>query len=173
MRLLMRRSFGAGALALALLVGGCGGATSSANGASAGASPSASTAQQQPAGRGGARIDKPFQAQITSAQCTYLPSARPGFAGFLFPADAPNPASATLGFTLGPNPDAGQDAASNPPYTGAGRYTHILLAASSADGKQSFSGMGTVVVNADKQSGTFATDDGSASGSFDCGRPIG
>jgi hypothetical protein len=169
------------AAALVLLLSACGGTSSSSTGApstsaTSGSNPTATTSQSQSqshsAGKGGARIDKPFQAQITGAQCVYVPSSHPGFAGFLFPPDAPNPTSATLGFTLGPNPQVGQDAAHNPPYTGPGHYAHIILAGSTPDGKQSFGDFGTVIINADKQTGTFVTDDGTASGSFDCGFPL-
>lgn len=91
--------------------------------------------------------------------------------GFLFPLGGPQSGVATLGFAIGPDPNApGQE--HNPPYTGPGTYTHILLSASSADVSHSIAGSATVVINADKQTGTFQMDDGSGAGSFDCGSPI-
>lgn len=57
------------------------------------------------------------------------------------------------------------------PYKGPGTYTRVIISGYPEKG-HSFLGLGTVVVNADRRTGTFATDDGKASGTWDCGEVL-
>src|SRR5690242_8343665 len=78
-----------------------------------------------------------------------------------------------LAFTIGPGSVmADQMHASKAPYTGPGRYANVIVAVYMGKTalEDSYMGLGTVTVNADGKSGTFALNDGSASGSWDCGR---
>ena len=57
------------------------------------------------------------------------------------------------------------------PYKGPGAYTKVIISGYPGKGL-TFFGLGTVVVNADRRTGTFQTDDGKASGSWDCGEVL-
>lgn len=123
---------------------------------------------QKPAGQGGARIDKPFKRQVTGAECYSGAGKYAGLVAFGFP----NRATRALAFSLGPLKDAlspGQE--NNKPYSGPGEYKNIGITGKSEDGK-TFVGFGTIIVNADEQSGTFKLDNGSASGTWDCGHKL-
>lgn len=116
----------------------------------------------------GARIDKPFKRQVDGAQCYAGAGKYAGVVGFGFP----DRASRALAFTIGPLKDAlspGQE--NNKPYSGPGEYKNIGIAGKAEDGK-TFVGFGTVAVNPDEQSGTFKLDNGSASGTWDCGHKL-
>ena len=56
-------------------------------------------------------------------------------------------------------------------YTGPGRYTNEIIAVylGKTALEDSYMGLGTVVIAGDGRSGTFALNDGTASGHFDCG----
>jgi hypothetical protein len=56
-------------------------------------------------------------------------------------------------------------------YTGPGRYPNEIVAVylGKTALEDSYMGLGTIVIAADGHSGTFALNDGSASGHFDCG----
>jgi hypothetical protein len=61
--------------------------------------------------------------------------------------------------------------ASKEPFTGPGRYKDEIIAVylgkTALD--DSYAGLGTVVVNPDGRSGSFALNDGKSSGTWDCG----
>lgn len=119
--------------------------------------------------QGGARVDVPFKRQIAGAQCYVGSGANAGDAAFGFPARGPSQA---LAFTIGPLKNSpGQE--NNKPYNGPGTYNNIGFMAKSESGKTIF-GYGTIVVNADQQTGTFAfkSNAGNASGTWDCGHPL-
>ena len=119
-------------------------------------------------GQGGARIDKPFKRQVTGAQSYAGAGKYAGVVGFGFP----DRSTRAVAFTIGPLKDAlspGQE--NNKPYNGPGEYKNIGITGKSEDGK-TFVGFGTITVNADEQSGTFKLDNGSSSGSWDCGHKL-
>lgn len=123
---------------------------------------------EKPAGQVGARIDKPFKRQVSGAECYSGAGKYAGLVAFGFP----NRATRALAFSIGPLKDAlspGQE--NNKPYSGPGDYQKIGIAGKSEDGK-TFVGFGTVTVNSDEQSGTFKLDNGSASGTWDCGHKL-
>ena len=129
---------------------------------------SAAFAFQKPAGQGGARIDKPFKRQVNGAECYSGAGKYAGLVAFGFP----NRATRALAFSIGPLKDAlspGQE--NNKPYSGPGEYKNVGIAGKSEDGK-SFVGFGIITVDADEQSGTFRLDNGSASGTWDCGHKL-
>lgn len=134
------------------------------------------TAGAPPAGTGGpggVTFQRPVSGTISGAQCDASnQSQSPGVVGFGFPTR--DVTTAALAFSIGPIPGtagAAIGADKNPPYTGAGSYTNIGLGGKTPDGKV-IAGIGSVVVNADEQTGTFALSDNSASGTWDCGRKI-
>jgi hypothetical protein len=58
-------------------------------------------------------------------------------------------------------------------FTGPGTYKNEIIAVYLGQTalQDSYMGLGTVVINADKQSGRFVLNNGSAAGRFDCGKP--
>ncbi|TAM60891.1 hypothetical protein EPN52_04000 [bacterium] len=54
------------------------------------------------------------------------------------------------------------------PYRGPGTYRGAMISGY-PDKMHPFSGLGTVVVHADRSTGTFVTDDGTAAGTWNCG----
>jgi hypothetical protein len=93
----------------------------------------------------------------------------------------------TLGVTIGPDAKlpvlaltvgpgafmADQMHASKTKFTGPGKYPNELVALylGKTALEDAYMGLGTVTIAADGKSGTFALNDGKASGSFDCGAP--
>jgi len=117
---------------------------------------------------GGARIEKPFQQQLSGAECYSGAGKSLGNVGFGFPSRS----NRVLAFSLGPLKDGfspGQE--NNKAYGGAGSYPNVGIALKSPQGKI-FAGFGTITVNPDLQTGSFAFDDGSASGTWDCGHKL-
>lgn len=118
---------------------------------------------------GGARIEKPFQQQLTGAECYGATTGQyAGDVAFGFPSRS----NRVLAFTIGPlkdNLSPGQE--NNKPYSGAGSYPNVGIAIKSPQGKP-LAGFGTITVNADQQSGSFTFNDGSAAGTWDCGHRL-
>jgi hypothetical protein len=118
---------------------------------------------------GGARIEKPFQQQLTGAECYGGGGGKyAGNVGFGFPSRS----NRVLAFTIGPLSDRlspGQE--NNKPYEGAGTYANVGIALKSPNGKP-IAGFGTITVNPDLQSGSFTLNDGSATGTWDCGHRL-
>jgi hypothetical protein len=117
---------------------------------------------------GGARIEKPFQQQLTGAECYSGAGKSAGNVGFGFPSRTDR----VLAFSIGPLKDGlspGQE--NNKAYVGAGSYPNVGIALKSPQGKI-FAGFGTITVNSDVQTGSFAFDDGSAAGTWDCGHKL-
>jgi hypothetical protein len=131
-----------------------------------------SAGQTPPSTQGGARIDAPFQRQVSGAQCYSGTGEHAGNVAFGFPQRAgrgPHPVALT--FTLGPLRDGnspGQE--NNAPYTGPGDYKNIGIVVQPESGEPVF-GHGTIHVNADEQTGTFKLP-GGASGMWDCGQKL-
>jgi|GEM_PF-2787586 len=115
----------------------------------------------------GANIIRPFSQHIKGGICAAgITPATAGKVSFGFP-DLTHP---LLLFALGPNP-AVADLRNNPPYTGPGNYQHIAITGMSGT-EQHFAGFATIVVQIDKQGGTFALEDGSVAGAWRCGSAL-
>lgn len=110
---------------------------------------------------GSAKIEKPVELSVPVGGCE---SDGEGTIGANF--------NNKLAFNIGPK-TGGADmlGMSKAPYKGAGTYTKAMITGF-VDAKNSFGGLGMIVFNADRRTGTFATDDGKASGTFDCGEAL-
>jgi len=122
------------------------------------------SAAPQPA----ATIDKPKSRTVTGGFCRILSNNT--FSGNF----GPNSSLPTLALTIGPG-SAMADAlhANKANFTGPGTYKNEIIAVylGKTALEDSYMGLGTVVINADKHSGTFTLNEKSASGHFDCGVP--
>lgn len=150
-----------GATALFSLVGA---RHAAAQGAAHGAAHPAASA----ASAGGAKIEKPKIRAVTGAHCVL---ASDGTLGGVFPNDQVH----TLAFTVGPGSAmADQLHASKAPYKGPGAYKNVIIAVYLGKSAltDSYIGLGTVTVNPDRRTGAFALNDGSASGTWDCGAAL-
>lgn len=110
-------------------------------------------------------IEEPKARTVTGGGCRILSDAT--FSGVWGPTALP-----TLAFTIGPGSTmADQMHANKVKFTGPGRYTNEIVAVylGKTALEDSYMGLGAVVIGADGHSGTFALNDGSASGRFDCG----
>lgn len=110
-------------------------------------------------------IEKPRARTVTSGSCRILSGST--FSGVWGPSTLP-----TLALTIGPGSAmADQLHANKAKYAGPGRYTNEIIAVylGKTALEDSYMGLGTVIIAGDGHSGTFALDDGSASGRFDCG----
>jgi hypothetical protein len=79
-----------------------------------------------------------------------------------------------LAFTIGPKATMAKEMhASLAPFTGPGRYPNEIVAVYLGNTAlvDSYGGLGTITINQDGHSGSFATNDGKSSGKFDCGTP--
>lgn len=81
-----------------------------------------------------------------------------------------------LAFVIGPG-SAMADAmhASKAPFKGAGAYRDVIITLylGKTALEDSYGGLGTVTVNADRRSGRFALNDGKARGSWSCPAVVG
>ena len=113
-----------------------------------------------------ATIQKPRTQTVTGGVCRL---AADGTLGVNI---GPNAAMPTLALTIGPG-SAMADAlhANKATFTGAGKYANEIVAVylGKTALEDSYMGLGTVTIAADGKSGTFALNDGKASGTFDCG----
>ena len=110
-------------------------------------------------------IEKPKPRTVTGGFCRIVSDGT--LSGVWGPTALP-----TLAFTIGPGSAmADQLHANKTKYTGPGRYTNEIVAVylGKTALEDSYLGLGAVVIAADGHSGTFALNDGSASGRFDCG----
>lgn len=111
--------------------------------------------------KAGARIDKPVSIAVNGSSCE---SDGRGNIGASF-GDA-------LSFSIGPATIGGSFMGmSLTRYSGPGAYAKVLISGY-PDKDHAFFGLGTVVVNPDRQTGTFVTGDGAASGSWNCAAPM-
>ena len=79
-----------------------------------------------------------------------------------------------LAFTIGPKATMAREMhASLAPFAGPGRYPNEIIAVYLGNTAlvDIYGGLGTVTINPDDHSGTFKTNDGKATGHFDCGKP--
>jgi hypothetical protein len=110
-------------------------------------------------------IEKPKPRTVMTGGCRILSDGT--FSGTWGPEALP-----TLAFTIGPGATmADQMHANKAKFAGPGKYQNEILAVylGKTALEDSYGGLGTVVINADGHSGTFTTNDGKASGRFDCG----
>lgn len=124
----------------------------------------AATAAPQPT----ATIDKPKPRTVTGGFCRIL--GNDTFSGNF----GPNSSLPTLALTIGPaSAMADQLHANKTKFTGPGTYKNEIIAVylGKTALEDSYLGLGSVIINADKHSGTFSLNDKSASGHFDCGVP--
>jgi len=115
-----------------------------------------------------ATIDKPKSRTVTGGFCRVL--GNDTFSGNF----GPNISLPTLAFTIGPRSAmADQLHANKANFTGPGTYKNEIIAVylGKTALEDSYMGLGTVIINADKHSGTFSLNDKSAAGHFDCGAP--
>jgi hypothetical protein len=112
-------------------------------------------------------IDKPKLRTATGGGCRILSDGT-------FSANWGPSALPTLAFTIGPGAAmADQMHANKAKFTGPAKYTNEIVAVylGKTALEDSYMGLGTVVINSDGHTGTFALNDGSSSGRFDCGQP--
>jgi hypothetical protein len=124
----------------------------------------ASAAAPQPT----ATIDKPKTRTVTGGFCRILSNNT--FSGNF----GPNSSLPTLALTIGPGSTMADALHANKAnFTGPGMYKNEIIAVylGKTALEDSYMGLGTVVINADKHSGTFSLNDKSAAGHFDCGAP--
>jgi hypothetical protein len=108
-----------------------------------------------------AKLVKPVAMSINSGACE---SDGEGTVGANF--------GNALAFNIGPKTGGANVLKMNTtPYKGSGTYTKVIISGYPGKG-HTFFGLGTVVVKADRRTGTFVTDDGKASGSWDCGEVL-
>jgi hypothetical protein len=108
-----------------------------------------------------ARIDKPVALIVSGGACE---SDGKGNVGANF--------DNALSFNIGPATAEGNFLHMDMrPYKGSGTYGEVLISGY-PDKRHGFFGLGTIVVHADKTTGTFSTDDGLASGSWNCGERL-
>lgn len=115
-----------------------------------------------------ARILKPKARAATGGRCL---NDQHGTLGGVFGPSALPP----LAFTIGPRSAmADQMHASKAPYTGPGTYRNVIVMVylGRTALEDAYGGLGTVVVNGDHRTGSFVLNDGSATGTWDCGQPI-
>lgn len=109
----------------------------------------------------GAKLDKPVAMTVNSGSCE---SDGQGTIGASF--------AVAMAFNIGPKTGGAAFLKMNmAPYKGPGAYPKVIISGYPDKG-HTFFGLGTVVVNADRRTGTFVTDDGTASGSWDCGEQL-
>ncbi|MGB9121016.1 MAG: hypothetical protein WCE73_10380 [Candidatus Angelobacter sp.] len=115
-----------------------------------------------------ATIEKPKSRTVSGGFCRILSNNT--FSGNF----GPSSSMPTLALTIGPG-SAMADAlhANKANFTGPGTYKNEIIAVylGKTALEDSYMGLGTVIINSDKRSGTFTLNDKSASGRFDCGAP--
>ena len=115
-----------------------------------------------------ATIQKPKAQTVTGGLCRILSDG--AFAVQI----GPNPNMRTLALAIGPSVMTEQLHANTAKYAGPGKYANEIIAVylGKTALEDSYLGLGTVTINADGKSGAFALNDGTASGTFDCGAAL-
>jgi len=127
----------------------------------------ASAAAQKPHPPATVTIERPVAKRrtVTGGICQILSDGT--FAASFAPDKLP-----TLGFTIGPKATMAQEMHANlKPFSGPGTYKNVIVGVYLGKTAlvDSYGGLGTVTMNGDSHTGTFTTNDGKASGHFDCG----
>jgi len=115
-----------------------------------------------------ATIQKPKALTVSGGQCRIKDD------GTLGVNVGPNPSMPTLALTIGPGAFMAKEMHANlAKFAGAGRYQNEIVALylGKTALEDAYMGLGTVTINADGKSGSFALNDGKAAGTFDCGAP--
>src|SRR5215472_40360 len=113
------------------------------------------------AANGSAKLVKPVAMTINSGSCE---SDGEGTVGANF--------GNALAFNIGPKTGGASFLKMNTtPYKGPGTYTKVIISGYPGKG-HTFFGLGTVVINPDRRTGNFVTDDRNAAGSWDCGEVL-
>jgi hypothetical protein len=110
-------------------------------------------------------LEKPRPLTVTGGGCRILSDDT--FSGVWGPSDLP-----ALSFTIGPHSAmADQMHANKAKFTGPGTYQNEIVGVylGKTALEDSYGGLGTVTIAADGHSGTFALNDGKATGRFECG----
>jgi hypothetical protein len=117
----------------------------------------------------GAVIEKPVSAHVNGGYCR---NDGERTVGGVFPSSE----DVRLAFSIGPGtysafPNSKQ---SKQPYTGPGTYKNVMMSINAGNRAKPnwIAGLGTIVVNRDGRTGLFKTDDGAASGTWDCGKQL-
>src|ERR1700730_6267410 len=104
-------------------------------------------------------IEKPKPRTVTGGSCGIL--GGDSFSGTFGPSALP-----ALAFVIGPaSAMADQMHANKAKFTGPGKYDNVIIAVYLGKPalEDSYGGLGTVVINADRRTGTFTLNNGSAS----------
>jgi hypothetical protein len=112
-------------------------------------------------------IEKPKTRTTTGGACRIVGDGT--LSGVWGPSSLP-----TLAFTVGPGSALADTLhASKARYSGPGKYPNVIIAVylGKTALEDAYAGLGTVVLNSDGHTGSFALNNGSASGHFDCGQP--
>jgi hypothetical protein len=112
-----------------------------------------------------AKIVKPRARAVSGGRC--LNDQHGTLGGVFGPSGLP-----PLAFTIGPRSAmADQMHASKAPFTGPGTYRDVIVMVYLGKNalEDTYGGLGTVTVNADSRTGSFTLNDGTASGTWDCG----
>ena len=117
----------------------------------------------------GAVIEKPVSAHVSGGYCR---NDQKGTAGGVFPSSE----DVRLAFSIGPGtysavPNSRQ---SKDPYAGRGLIKNVMMSINAGNRAKPnwIGGLGTIVVNRDRRTAAFKTEDGVASGTFDCGKQL-
>ena len=113
-----------------------------------------------------ATIEKPKALTLSGGVCRIKDD---GTLGVNIGPTSPTPKFA---LTIGPGDFMAQQMHANlAKFAGPGKYQNVLMAVYVGKAAtEDYVGLGTVTINADGKSGTFALNDNRASGSFDCGQ---
>ncbi len=114
-----------------------------------------------------ATIAKPRPAQVSGGRCKITDDGTTLGVNI-----GPNASMPTLALTIGPKAAmADMLHANTAKFAGAGTYKNEIVAVylGKTALEDSYLGLGTVTIAADGKSGSFALNDGKASGTFDCG----
>jgi hypothetical protein len=112
-------------------------------------------------------IEKPKSRTATGGACRIVSNGT--LSGVWGPSSLP-----TLAFTIGPaSAMADMMHANKGKYTGPGKYPNVIIAVylGKTALEDTYAGLGTVTLNADGHTGSFALNNSSSSGHFDCGQP--
>jgi hypothetical protein len=117
----------------------------------------------------GATIERPVSSHVNGGFCR---TDGKDTAGGVFPSSG----DTRLAFSIGPgtyspmpNPKPSKE-----PYKGPATYKSVMMSLNTGTrAKPNWIGeLGTIIVNRDRQTGSFKTDDGVSSGTWDCGKPL-